>query len=140
MVASPGSSTISPASSWPGQVDVEGPVAQQCARVRPQVALFNTMHMVGQILPIVDELRRTAPGCAVVVLSDPGMRGTLPPRRPAPQLSFLVKGIQIPPSRPAGTKTVAVKPYRTSTGIASVTKSAYPSSNVSPPSRPPAPA
>ena len=79
-----------------GEVDVEGPVAERCARVRPQVAIFNTMSMVGQILPVVGELRRAAPGCGVIVLSDPGMRGTLPPRRHAPQLSFLVKGVQIP--------------------------------------------
>jgi two-component system response regulator DesR len=79
-----------------GEVDVEGPVAQRCARVRPQIALFNTTYMVGQVLPIVDELRRAAPGCAVVVLSDPGRRGTLPPRRSVPQVSFLVKGLQIP--------------------------------------------
>ncbi|GAB3845165.1 response regulator transcription factor [Dactylosporangium cerinum] len=79
-----------------GTVDVDGPVAECCVRVRAQVVLFNTTYMVGQILPIVDELRRAAPGCGVLVLSDPGMRGTLPPRRHAPQLSFLVKGIQIP--------------------------------------------
>ena len=79
-----------------GEVDVEGPVAQLCARVRPQVALFNTSYMVGQLLPIIDEVRRDAPGCALVVLSDPGMCGTLPPRRPAPRLSFLVKGRPIP--------------------------------------------
>jgi two-component system response regulator DesR len=79
-----------------GTVDVDGPVAECCVRVRAQVVLFNTTYMVGQILPIVDELRRAAPGCGVVVLSDPGMRGTLPPRRHAPQLSFLVKGVQIP--------------------------------------------
>jgi two-component system response regulator DesR len=79
-----------------GEVDVEGPVAERCARIQAHVALFNTAYMVGQILPIVDELRRAAPGCAVVVLSDPGMRGTLPPRRSAPRLSFLVKGLQIP--------------------------------------------
>jgi two-component system response regulator DesR len=79
-----------------GSVDVEGPVPQCCVRVSAQVALFNTTYMVGQILPVVDELRRAAPRCGVLVLSDPGMRGTLPPRRQAPGLSFLVKGVQIP--------------------------------------------
>jgi len=79
-----------------GEVDIDGPVAERCARIRPQVILFNTRYMVGQILPVVDELRRAAPGCGVVVLSDPAVRGTLPPRRQAPQLSFLVRGTQIP--------------------------------------------
>jgi two-component system response regulator DesR len=79
-----------------GEIDVEGPVAQRCARIRPHVALFNTAYMIGQILPIADELRRAAPGCWLVVLADPGMRGTLPPRRRATQISFLVRGSQIP--------------------------------------------
>ena len=76
-----------------GEIDVNGPVAERSARVRPHIALFDTSCMVGQILPLADELRRAAPGCRLVVLSDPGLRGTLPPRRHAAQLSFLVKDI-----------------------------------------------
>jgi two-component system response regulator DesR len=79
-----------------GAVDVEGPVAQTCVRARPHVALFDTGYMIGQILPIADELRRVAPGCGVAVLADPGMRGTLPPRRHGAQVSFLLRGCHIP--------------------------------------------
>ncbi len=79
-----------------GEVDVEGPVAERGAQVRPRVAVFDTTCMVGQILPIADEIRRAVPGCRLVVLSDPGQRGTLPPRRHAPELSFLVRDSPLP--------------------------------------------
>jgi two-component system response regulator DesR len=78
------------------EVDVDGPVVERGARVRPQIAIFNTMRMVGQILPVADELRRAVPGCHLVVFADPVLHGMLPPRRHAPQLSFLVQGIQPP--------------------------------------------
>lgn len=78
-----------------GEVDIEDPLAQRLARVRPQVALFNTDYMVSQILPVVAELRSAVTGCGVIVLSDPTKRGMLPPRRHARELSFLVKGTQV---------------------------------------------
>jgi two-component system, NarL family, response regulator DesR len=73
-----------------GRVDVDDAISL-AARFRPDVILVNSDYMVSQILPITTELRSQNPHFAFLVLSDPSMRGMLPPRRRAKDLSFIVK-------------------------------------------------
>lgn len=61
----------------------------------PHVVLINTDYMVSQILPVVAELRATCPAVSVLILSDPGKRGMLPPRRRSRGLNFVVKDAPI---------------------------------------------
>jgi two-component system, NarL family, response regulator DesR len=79
-----------------GDLDVDSDVARLAAPARPQVVLMNTDYMVSQLLPLIDELRAKIPSCSILILSDPNKRGMLPPRRRARELSFLIKGTQVP--------------------------------------------
>jgi two-component system response regulator DesR len=74
-----------------GDLDYDSDVVRQAAPLWPRVVVINTDYMVSQVLPLVAELRAAHPACAVLILSDPGKRGMLPPRRRARGLNFLVK-------------------------------------------------
>src|SRR5262245_43378130 len=63
----------------------------KAAELWPRVVVFNTGHMVSQILPMVAELKARIPGCSALVLADPRTRGMLPPRRKSGGLSFLTR-------------------------------------------------
>jgi two-component system response regulator DesR len=76
-------------------VDAESPVARAAARLRPDVVVVNTDYMVSQILPLAADLRAHHPACAVLVLSDPGKKGMLPPRRRSRGLNFLVRDVPV---------------------------------------------
>jgi two-component system, NarL family, response regulator DesR len=79
-----------------GSVDVEADVPAQAVRLGAHVALFNTALMVSQLLPVVDELRAHHPAGHPLILSDPDVRGMLPPRRRAREASFLLRGTPVP--------------------------------------------
>ena len=79
-----------------GHLDFEDAVVPLAVQCRPAVMLINTGYMVSQLLPVVSELRVRIPGCAFLILSDPGRRGMLPPRRRGQELSFMVKGTAVP--------------------------------------------
>jgi len=79
-----------------GTVDVDSDVSAHAMRLGPQVALFNTAYMVSQVLPVVDELRTRTPAGYPLILSDPDVRGMLPPRRRAREASFLLRGTPVP--------------------------------------------
>jgi two-component system response regulator DesR len=79
-----------------GSVDVDSDVAAHAMRLGPQVALFNTAYMVSQVLPIVDEMRARNPAGYPLILSDPDVRGMLPPRRRAREASFLLRSTPVP--------------------------------------------
>ncbi len=65
-------------------------LARQAAQLWPQVIVFHTGYMVSQLLPIAADLQARIPGCALLLLADPGKRGMLPPRRRARELNFVV--------------------------------------------------
>ncbi|GIJ49493.1 DNA-binding response regulator [Virgisporangium aliadipatigenens] len=79
-----------------GSVDVEADVPAHAMRLGPHVALFNTALMVSQLLPVVDEMRTRNPVGYPLILSDPDVRGMLPPRRRAREASFLLRGTPTP--------------------------------------------
>jgi two-component system, NarL family, response regulator DesR len=66
-------------------------LAAQAAPLTPDVIVFDTELMVGQVLPLAAELRTRVPGSAVLVLCDLTKRGMLPPRRRGTHASFLLK-------------------------------------------------
>jgi two-component system, NarL family, response regulator DesR len=74
-----------------GEVEFDSQIAPRAAEFGPRVVVFNTDYMVGQVLPVVAELKARIPGCSLLMLADPGKRGMLPPRRLVRELSFLVR-------------------------------------------------
>jgi two-component system, NarL family, response regulator DesR len=79
-----------------GNLDIENIPMPLARRLWPRVVVVNADMMVSQLLPILDELKAHNPSSATLILSDPSKRGTLPPRRRARELSFLVKGSPAP--------------------------------------------
>jgi len=76
-----------------GQLEFDSDVAPRASEFWPDVVLFNTDYMVGQVLPVVAELTARIPGCSMLMLADRGKPGMLPPRRSIRGLSFLVKDV-----------------------------------------------
>jgi two-component system response regulator DesR len=74
-----------------GTLPLDGRLIERAAQLWPAVIVFDTEHMVSQLLPIAGDLRSAIPSCAMLVLSDPAKRGMLPPRRRAAGLNFLLK-------------------------------------------------
>jgi two-component system response regulator DesR len=66
-------------------------LAAAAVPLAPDVVVFDTELMVGQVLPLAAELRARVRGCSVLVLCDPAKRGMLPPRRRGTHASFLLK-------------------------------------------------
>ena len=79
-----------------GALDIDTNVAPIAARLWPRIVLINTNYMVSQLLPLVDDLKSRDATVATLILSDPSIRGMLPPRRRARDLSFLLKGTPAP--------------------------------------------
>ena len=74
-----------------GTLPLGNDLAARAVPLAPDVVVFDTELMVGQVLPIAAELRARVPGCSVLVLCDPAKRGMLPPRRRGRHVSFLLK-------------------------------------------------
>jgi two-component system response regulator DesR len=76
-----------------GRLAFNNDIAPLAAELWPSVIVINTEYMVSQILPLVAELNARIPAASILVLADPSKRGTLPPRRRARGLSFVVRDI-----------------------------------------------
>jgi two-component system response regulator DesR len=74
-----------------GTLPLDGGLVERAAQLWPHVIVFDTQHMVGQLLPSAADLHAAIPSCAMLVLSDPAKRGMLPPRRRVSGLNFLLK-------------------------------------------------
>jgi two-component system response regulator DesR len=79
-----------------GTLPLDGDLGGQAATLAPDVVVVDTELMVGQVLPIATEVRKSVPGCAVLILCDPEKRGMLPPRHRGRQVSFLLKEASAP--------------------------------------------
>jgi two-component system response regulator DesR len=75
-----------------GTLSLDATLVERAAQLWPTVIVFDTEHMVSQLLPFATDLHAAIPSCAMLVLSDPAKRGMLPPRRRAAGLNFLLKG------------------------------------------------
>jgi len=75
-----------------GTLPLDGGLVERAAQLWPSVIVFDTQHMVSQLLPTATDLHAAIPSCAMLVLSDPAKRGMLPPRRRVAGLNFLLKG------------------------------------------------
>jgi two-component system response regulator DesR len=84
--------TSEPDLHYVGTLPLDGRLTERSAQLWPHVIVFDTEHMVSQLLPMADDLRSAIPSCALLVLSDPAKRGMLPPRRRTAGLNFLLKG------------------------------------------------
>jgi two-component system response regulator DesR len=74
-----------------GTLPLDHGLVERAAQLWPHVIVFDSQHMVSQLLPFASDLRSAIPSCAQLVLSDPAKRGMLPPRRRTAGLSFLLK-------------------------------------------------
>jgi len=72
-----------------GQLPFADNLALRAVELWPHVVVFNTDYMVGQVLPVVADLKARIAGCRTLMLVDPRKPGMLPPRR-ACGLDFLV--------------------------------------------------
>jgi two-component system response regulator DesR len=75
-----------------GTLPLDAGLVERAAQLWPTVIVFDSEHMVSQLLPFATDLHAAIPSCAMLVLSDPAKRGMLPPRRRAANLNFLLKG------------------------------------------------
>ena len=75
-----------------GTLPLDGGLVERAAELWPSVLVFDTEHMVSQLLPFAADLHAAIPSAAMLVLSDPAKRGMLPPRRRVSGLNFLLKG------------------------------------------------
>ncbi|GIE94086.1 response regulator transcription factor [Paractinoplanes rishiriensis] len=75
-----------------GTLALDHGLVERAAQLWPHVIVFDSQHMVSQLLPFASDLHAAIPSCALLVLSDPAKRGMLPPRRRAAGLNFLLKG------------------------------------------------
>lgn len=74
-----------------GQLAFKSDIAPLAAELWPSVVVINTEYMVSQILPLVGELQARIAGSSILILADPSRRGTLPPRRRAQRVSFILR-------------------------------------------------
>ena len=72
-------------------VSLEDDVGGSAAAISPDVIVIDTGLMMGQVLPIADDLHAWLPACALLVLCDLTKPGMLPPRRHGTHVSFLLR-------------------------------------------------